>query len=42
MSAVPVERSSEPAEPVAIGDLAAAEETAVAVDVGQSTHPARR
>jgi NitT/TauT family transport system permease protein len=37
MSAVPVNRSSEPAAPVAIGDLAAAEEADVAVDVGRST-----
>ena len=36
MSAVPVNRGSEPAAPVATGDLAAAEETAVAVDVGRS------
>jgi NitT/TauT family transport system permease protein len=37
MSAAPVNRNSEPAAPVAIGDLAAGEEAAVAVDVRKST-----
>ncbi len=41
MSALPVNRSSEPGEPVAIGDLAAGEEAAVAVDVGRSTRRRR-
>ena len=41
MSAVPVNRSSEPTAPAAIGDLAAAEEAAVAADVRRSTRRRR-
>ena len=41
MSAVPVNRGSQPTAPVAIGDLAAAEEAAVAADVGRSTRRRR-
>jgi NitT/TauT family transport system permease protein len=41
MSAVPVNRSSEPAAPGAIGDLAAGEEAAVATDVRRSTRRRR-
>src|SRR5580692_9022164 len=37
MSAVPVNRNSSPAAPAAIGDLASAEETAVAADVRNSS-----
>jgi len=41
MSAVPVNRGSESATPVAIGDLAAGEEAAVAADVRRSTRSRR-
>ena len=41
MSAVPVNRSSKPTAPAAIGDLAAAEEAAVAADVRRSTRRRR-
>ena len=41
MSAVPVNRSSQPTAPVAIGDLAAGEEAAVAADIGRSTRRRR-
>ncbi|HEY2263281.1 MAG TPA: ABC transporter permease [Streptosporangiaceae bacterium] len=41
MSALPVNRSSEPAAPAAIGDLAASEEAAVAADIGRSTRRRR-
>ena len=41
MSAVPVNRGSKSTEPVAIGDLAAGEEAAVAADVGRSTRRRR-
>jgi NitT/TauT family transport system permease protein len=41
MSAVPVNRSSEPTAPAAIGDLAASEEAAVAADLGRSTRRRR-
>ncbi len=41
MSALPVSRNSQPAAPVAIGDLAAAEEADVAADIGRSTRRRR-
>ena len=41
MTAVPVNRSSEPAAPSAIGDLAAGEEAAVAADLRRSTRSRR-
>ena len=41
MSAVPVNRSSAPTAPAAIGDLAAGEEAAVAADIGRSTRRRR-